>query len=270
MPQGDGFVTVSVGLRRAGSVIAIAMSIAAFAPQSASAQGFLDSLFGNFGGRPSRSLPPQASSFASPFDFDHSERRRSSSGEYAGGGGQAYCVRTCDGRYFPLQRSSSMSPVEQCKSFCPTAKTMVFHGGKIDTSVSGGTRYADLDNAFVYKEKLIEGCTCNGKDPTGLAQVSVVTDPTLRAGDIVATNNGLQTVRNTGNKTAEFTPVTASQLGKQWAGLKVSPQPEPQKIEPIAEDTSAVSKKKKPTRTQSAQNVRRPAERSTGLFGLRF
>jgi hypothetical protein len=144
---------------------------------------------------------------------------------------------------------------------------MVFHGGKIDSAVSGGTRYADLENAFLYKQKLIDGCTCNGKDPTGLAQVNVTADPTLRTGDIVATNNGLQTVRSTGNKTAEFTPVTAAQLGKQWAGLKVAPQPEPQKIEPVAEDTTASAKKKK-TRIQSAQNIR-PAQR-TGLFGLRF
>ena len=84
----------------------------------------LDALFGGFGGRPSRSLPPQASSFASPFDF--SERRSSSGGEYSGGGGQAFCVRTCDGRYFPLQRNAHASPAELCKSFCPAARTMVF------------------------------------------------------------------------------------------------------------------------------------------------
>jgi hypothetical protein len=255
-------------VRNAGGIVAIAMSLYAFAPSAASAQGFLDALFGGFGGaQRSRSLPPQASSFASPFDFGNSGERRSS-GEYAGGGGQAYCVRTCDGRYFPLQRSSSASPAEICKSFCPAAKTMVFHGGKIDTSVSGSTRYADLDNAFVYKEKLVDGCTCNGKDATGLAQVSVVTDPTLRAGDIIATNNGLQTVRNTGNKTADFIPVTPAQLGKQLAGLKVSPQPEPAKIEPIAEETTASTPKKK-VRSQSAQNSR-PAQRSSGLFGFPF
>lgn len=262
-------MTVSVCVRRAGSVIVLAISLCAFAPQVASAQGLLDALFGGFGGRPSRNLPPQASSFANPFDFDHGERRRSSGGEYAGGGGSAFCVRTCDGRPFPLQRTANATPAEQCKSFCPTARTMVFHGGKIDTSVSGGTRYADLDNAFVYKEKLVEGCTCNGKDGTGLAQVSVMSDPTLRAGDIIATNNGLQTVKTGGgNKTAEFTPVSAAQLGKQFAGLKVSPQPEPQKIQPMAEDTTASTKNKKKARTQSAQNVR-PAQR-TGLFGLRF
>ena len=52
------------------------------------------------------------------------------------------CVRTCDGRFFPLQRSASASPAELCKSFCPAAKTEVFHGSKIDHAVGpGGTRY---------------------------------------------------------------------------------------------------------------------------------
>ncbi|MEW6454648.1 MAG: DUF2865 domain-containing protein [Pseudomonadota bacterium] len=260
-------MTFSQRVRSAG-IVAIAMGLCALAPQAASAQGLLDALFGGFGHQ-GRSLPPQASSFANPFDFGSGGERRSS-GEYSGGGGQAYCVRTCDGRPFPLQRNAHMSPIELCKSFCPASKTMVFYGGKIDTASSGGTRYADLDNAFVYKEKLVDGCTCNGKDPVGLAQVSVVTDPTLRAGDIIATNDGLQTVRNGGgSKTAEFTPVSASQLGKQWAGLKVSPQPEPQKIEPVAEETPAPKAKKKPVRSQSAQNYR-PAQRSTGLFGFPF
>jgi len=261
-------VAFSRRLRGAGSIIALAMGLCAFAPQPSSAQGFLDALFGGGFQRPSRSLPPQTSSFA-PFDFGSGGERRSSSGEYSGGGGQAYCVRTCDGRHFPLQRSASISPAEQCKSFCPATKTMVFHGGKIDTSVSGSTRYADLDNAFVYKEKLVDGCTCNGKDAFGLVQVSVVADPTLRAGDIVATNDGLQTVRNTGSKTAEFTPVTAGQLGKQLAGLKVSPQPEPQKIEPVAEEiTASATPKKKKVRSQSAQNQR--PTRSNSPFGFPF
>ena len=35
------------------------------------------------------------------------------------------------------------------------------------------------------------GCTCNGKDQFGLAQINVENDPTLRKGDIVAGENGL-------------------------------------------------------------------------------
>lgn len=177
-------------------------------------------------------------------------------------------MRTCDGRYFPLQRSASVSPAEQCKSFCPAAKTMVFHGAKIDTSVSGGTRYADLDNAFVYKAKVVDGCTCNGKDAFGLAPASAAADPTLRAGDIIATNDGLQTVRNTGNKTTEFTPVAAAQLGKQWAGLKVSPQPEPPKVEPVADVAPAPVARKVAAKKRSVPYQR--VTRYSGPFGFPF
>ena len=65
-----------------------------------------------------------------------------------------------------------------------------------------GSRYADLDNAFVYRKKLVAGCTCNGRDPFGLARVDVNTDPTLRPGDIVATKTGLVAVTAIENKVA--------------------------------------------------------------------
>ena len=51
------------------------------------------------------------------------------------GHGIAYCVRLCDGRYFPIQRHAGASPAELCHSFCPAAKTTVFSGSKIDTAV---------------------------------------------------------------------------------------------------------------------------------------
>ena len=55
-----------------------------------------------------------------------------------------------------------------------------------------GARYADLDNAFVYRQKIVEDCTCNGKDSFGLAQIDVAADPTLRQGDIVATGDNVK------------------------------------------------------------------------------
>ena len=62
-------------------------------------------------------------------------------GEASGfGHGTVYCVRTCDGRYFPLQRHAGTSPAELCQSFCPAAKTMVFSGSKIDTAVAQTAR----------------------------------------------------------------------------------------------------------------------------------
>lgn len=229
--------------RRAAGILMAALAFAAMAPApQASAQGLFETLFGGMR-RPT--LPPQTNSFVDPLGGVGTERPRATGGEYAGGSG-TYCVRTCDGRFFPMQRNSSASPAELCRAFCPASKTMVFSGGKIDHAVaSNGTRYSDLENAFVYREKVVDSCTCNGKDPFGLARVDLETDPTLKAGDIVATNDGLATFRGkTGGRTAEFTPISASSSAwaKRLSEVQVRPQPAQQKIEPVAEEATAVRK----------------------------
>ncbi len=78
----------------------------------------------------------------------------------------------------------------------------------IDHAVaSDGSRYADLDTAFLYRKQLVAGCTCNGRDRFGLAHIDVNTDPTLRPGDIVATKTGLVAVTGMKNKVADFAPI---------------------------------------------------------------
>jgi len=134
----------------------------------------------------------------------------------------AYCVRLCDGRFFPIQRSSGADPAQVCSSFCPAAKTKIFSGSGIDhASARDGARYADLQNAFTYRERIVPGCTCNGKDAVGLVTPPAAEDPTLRAGDIVATNSGF--VAYTGNRRhAEFTPVTG-EMRARLARTKIVP-----------------------------------------------
>ena len=44
----------------------------------------------------------------------------------------------------------------------------------------------------MYRQKIVEGCTCNGKDSFGLARIDVASDPTLRPGDIVATGDNVK------------------------------------------------------------------------------
>ena len=112
----------------------------------------------------------------------------------AGGGsdGQAFCVRTCDGRYFPVTGSDNASRAASCNSFCPASETKVFSGSNIDNATAdNGKSYSDLPNAFRFRNELVNGCTCNGKDQVGLAPVKIEKDPTLRKGDIVAGENGL-------------------------------------------------------------------------------
>jgi hypothetical protein len=201
--------------------------------QPASAQGFLDALFGGFQRRAPAPLPPQTSSFADPFGTP-SHTRTADSGSF--GHGTVYCVRTCDGRYFPLQRHAGASSADLCRSFCPAAKTMVFSGSKIDYAVAqNGTRYADLDNAFAYRDKVVDNCTCNGKDGLGLARVDTATDPTLRPGDIVATADGLATYSSR-NKSAEFTPInpSSSEWARKLSEIKVRPAPPMHEISPVA------------------------------------
>jgi len=163
----------------------------------ASAQGF----FGWFGGGQDDRYPrqnswsghqrqyvPQANAYADPY----SQQAPEQSSAPSGGTGRyvAYCVRLCDGRYFPMQRHGNATSIQLCNAFCPAAKTQVFNGSAIDHAVANnGTRYANLDNAFVYREKIVSGCTCNGRDSFGLAKIDVANDPTLRQGDIVATGD---------------------------------------------------------------------------------
>ena len=66
-------------------------------------------------------------------------------------------------------------------------------GSQIDHAYAGnGARYADLNNAFVYRKKIVDGCTCSGRDSFGVARIDVASDPTLRPGDIVATGDNVK------------------------------------------------------------------------------
>jgi len=238
-------------IRRTGGVLLTALTLClAGSAQPASAQGLFQALFGGFQRRAPEPLPPQTNSYADPFGLFGNQRP---AGEASGfGHGMVYCVRTCDGRYFPLQRHAGTSPAEQCKSFCPAAKTMVFSGSKIDTAVAqNGTRYADLDNAFAYRDKVSDGCSCNGKDGLGLARVDASSDPTLRPGDIVATDEGLAAY-NGKSRTVEFTPLntSSSEWARRLSEVKVEPAPPSEKIEPVANDET------RPVRRGRAQAAR--------------
>jgi hypothetical protein len=173
--------TFSKPIASSGVLALAIMGVVATSP-SAKAQDFFSALFGGFTGPPQRSAPVFPDS-GSPIE----RAPRASSG----GGGVAYCVRTCDGRYFPLSSQRGQSSTETCNSFCPASETQVFYGSKIDHATSkSGKSYSQLPNAFRYRKELIAGCTCNGKDPGGLAHIGIEDDPTLRKGDLVAEANG--------------------------------------------------------------------------------
>jgi hypothetical protein len=129
----------------------------------------------------------------------------------------AFCVRTCDGRYFPVAVRDGQSSAEMCSNFCPASETKIYHGSSIDgASTDSGKSYSDMPNAFRYRNELVTGCTCNGKDAFGLAPVKVEDDPTLRKGDIVAGAKGLMVVSSGGRRSAalNFTPAPQSVRAK--------------------------------------------------------
>ena len=122
----------------------------------------------------------------------------------------AFCVRTCDGRYFPAPASVNSSRADSCKSFCPASDTKVYYGSSIDDAAGGdGKPYSKLTNAYRYRNELVTGCTCNGKSNAGLASVKIEDDSTLRKGDLVASDAGLHVATRSFDRKGE--PVRLSQ-----------------------------------------------------------
>ena len=92
----------------------------------------------------------------------------------------------------PSPHQTMQSRAASCNSFCPASETKVFSGSSIDNATAeDGKAYSELPNAFRYRNELVSGCTCNGKDQIGLAPVKIENDPTLRKGDIVAGETAL-------------------------------------------------------------------------------
>jgi hypothetical protein len=81
----------------------------------------------------------------------------------------------------------------------------VVYGSSIDAAATeDGKMYSQLPNAFRYRSELVAGCTCNGRDKVGLAQIPIEDDPTLRKGDLVAgASGGLSAASNDAARRAQ-------------------------------------------------------------------
>ena len=216
------------------------------APAPVAAEGLFDFLFGGLQQRPQREVPQQANSYADPF----TGQQNAATPQYlpptrsaAGGSGPAFCVRSCDGKYFPLMRGLA-SPAAMCQAFCPASATKVYFGSSIDGAASQtGERYADSENAFAYRKALRADCTCNGREPVGLAPVDLALDSSLKAGDVFATTDGLVAytgIRVRNDQAADFTPVASypgltAQVRARLGEMKVAPV----RAETVAADAPA-------------------------------
>jgi hypothetical protein len=204
-------------VRKAALGAAVALSALALAP-AAQAEDFFSALFGGFGGGRPRAAETIRMPYgnegepAGPQDFAPRQGVNSGPRVATYGGGQAFCVRSCDGRYFPLQGADRESRAASCNSFCPASKTEVVYGSSIDdAATTSGKPYSDLPNAFRYRNEIVSGCTCNGKDQFGLAPVKIEQDTTLRKGDLVASADGLMVAGRSADRrgaSLNFTPAS--------------------------------------------------------------
>jgi hypothetical protein len=206
----------------------------------AQAQGLFDFLFKPPPDTTARAYAPSSPEFGAPKEAPPRARAPRISGT---GGHVSYCVRLCDGRYFPIQRSEAQAG-ELCSLLCPSSKTRIFSGTEIAHAAAGdGTSYTSLENAFLYREKVVEGCTCNGTDAFGLAKIDVADDPTLRKGDLIATEDGLEKSKGPTREFAKAKVSRRSARPQHSAGIRggadaVKPAPE-QRAVPSATTSSA-------------------------------
>ena len=217
--------------RRIMLVAAALAATATLPPTTVSAEGLFDVLLGAFQKLQRPNSPPQANFFADPFGANQQPAPQLRS---ASGSGPAFCVRSCDGRYFPLTARGGASPAQLCQAFCPASPTKIYFGSNIDGAWSAsGERYADSENAFSYRKALRADCTCNGRHPTGLAPIDLTLDTSLRPGDVIATTDGLVAysgVKVGVSQTVEFIPVASypgltAEVRARLGEMKVAPVP---------------------------------------------
>jgi uncharacterized protein DUF2865 len=210
--------------RRALLAAAVFAGTVLTVPNAALAENLFDFLFGGI-----KQQIQQASQLADPT----SQQGASTPGQrVAGGSGPAFCVRSCDGKYFPINARGTATPAQLCQAFCPASDTKVYFGSNIDYATSAsGERYASSETAFAYRKALRADCTCNGKGPGGLAPIDISLDGSLRPGDVLATSSGLVAysgIRLGNDQAAEFTPVSSfpgltAEVRARLGEIKVAP-----------------------------------------------
>lgn len=108
------------------------------------------------------------------------------------GNGTEFCVRTCDGYFFPLIKSAQQTKQASCEYACPSAPVAYYHGSSIETARNlNGEKYTSLPTAFKFREKVSAGCTCHPPEESQQHSLKIVkNDPTAHSGDIVVEQKG--------------------------------------------------------------------------------
>ena len=116
-------------------------------------------------------------------------------------GPRAFCVRLCDGYFFPIPLSAGPDGEADgealCRALCPSAGVALYvlpgRSDRIDDAANGrGETYSALAAAFRYRSAAAPLCGCRRAGEPGLAYWR---DPTLKSGDAVMTVGGIVVFR---------------------------------------------------------------------------
>lgn len=117
-------------------------------------------------------------------------------------GSRSYCVRECDGYFFPVGVYSSASDTAShqrtCNKLCPGAKTTLYvmrsGSDKIEDAVAarGGTLYTRLISTLQRRGDTDKECSCHASGAAETPASAIYHDFTLRRGDAVMTPHGME------------------------------------------------------------------------------
>lgn len=220
-------------------------------------------LFGLFGGGRRRETPEITVRPADPRlerPRDNAEQARSDSGENVGGP-RAYCVRTCDGFFFPMGPTTSGAARDtqqaSCDALCPGAETVLYsvarQGTIEDATNARGQPYTALRTAFRFRQSVERTCSCQANATQGLARLPVTHDPTLRPGDVVVTEEGARIFRGAARfpyRAQDF--VAARAYGRLPADLR-------RRVDEIEAGLAASGSGRLPARSADAGTVSPPS-----------
>ncbi|BAU91802.1 hypothetical protein MPPM_3197 [Methylorubrum populi] len=142
-------------------------------------------------------------------------------------GTRTVCVRRCDGYVFPLGRLHARAdlPVHAaaCAAACPSAPTDLFTlapgRSELEHAVGlDGRPYLRIASANLYRRTRVENCSCQ---PPGIAGPSMplVDDRTLRAGDVIASEEGADLVAGLSRAGPRLVDYRAAALSPRGRGL---------------------------------------------------
>jgi hypothetical protein len=119
-----------------------------------------------------------------------------------------------------------------CDGLCPAAKTKVFVGSDIaQATADDGSTYQKLPNAFVYRERIVPDCSCNGRNSFGTASMKLEDDPTLQPSDLIATKRGVVSFQ-AWRKANAYTPIDRKGIERKLIIMTSEREPVPAAARP--------------------------------------